>query len=87
MTDYRIEKDLLGEREVPVDALVLESTPFVDWEHSPLSQRPVNSALIHAFGAVKLACARTNHGLGWWDDAKAAAIEAACTEMMEWRSG
>lgn len=82
MTDYRTEKDLLGEREVPLDALYGIHT-LRGLENFPLSNRPVNSALIHAYGAVKLACARTNHGLGWWDNAKAAAIEAACTEMME----
>jgi aspartate ammonia-lyase len=82
MTEYRTEKDLLGEREVPVNALYGIHT-VRGLENFPLSQRPVNPALIHAFGAVKLACARTNHGLGWWDNEKAAAIEAACSEMME----
>jgi aspartate ammonia-lyase len=51
-------------------------------ENFPLAGRPVNPALIHAYGAVKLACARTNHELGWWDADKAGAIEAACREMM-----
>ncbi len=82
MTDYRIEKDLLGEREVPADALYGVHT-VRSIENFPLSRRPVNPALIHAFGAVKLACARTNHELGWWDEAKANAIEQACSEMME----
>ncbi len=82
MTDYRIEKDLLGERQVPIDALYgIHTVRGV--ENFPLSGRRVNPGLIHAFGAVKLACARTNHELGWWDDDKAAAIEAACAEMME----
>jgi aspartate ammonia-lyase len=52
-------------------------------QNFPLSQRPVHPALIHAYGAVKLACAQTNHELGWWDDVKFKAIEAACIEMME----
>lgn len=82
MTQYRTEKDLLGEREVPADALYGIHT-VRGMENFPLSRRTVNPALIHAFGAVKLACARTNHELGWWDNAKAAAIEAACLEMME----
>ncbi|MHC1697510.1 MAG: aspartate ammonia-lyase [Geobacteraceae bacterium] len=82
MTDYRTEKDLLGEREVPANALYGIHT-VRGLENFPLSRRPVNAALVHAFGAVKLACARTNHSLGWWDTDKAAAIEAACTEMME----
>jgi aspartate ammonia-lyase len=81
MTNYRIEKDLLGERELPVDVLYGIHT-LRGMENFPLSRRPVNAALIHAFGAVKLACARTNHVLGWWDDVKANAIEQACSEMM-----
>src|SRR5512147_517029 len=82
MTRYRIEKDLLGEREVPADAMYGVHT-LRSVENFPLSRRPVNPALIHAFGAVKLACARTNHELGWWDDVKANAIEQACNEMIE----
>jgi len=64
MTNYRTEKDLLGEREVPADALYGIHT-IRGIENFPISRRPVNSALIHAYGAVKLACANTNHGLGW----------------------
>jgi aspartate ammonia-lyase len=82
MSAYRKERDLLGERDVPADALHGIDTERAI-ENFPLACRPVNSELIHAFGAVKLACARTNHELGWWDEAKAHAIEAACTEMMD----
>ncbi|MBP1751997.1 MAG: fumarate lyase [Geobacteraceae bacterium] len=79
---FRMEKDLLGERKVPLGALYGVHT-VRSIENFPLSRRPVNPALIHAFGAVKLACARTNHELGWWDEPKAHAIEQACGEMME----
>lgn len=82
MTRYRIEKDLLGEREVPADALYGIHT-VRGMENFPLSRRPVNPALIRAFGAVKLACARTNHELGWWDEPTFGAIETACCEMMQ----
>jgi aspartate ammonia-lyase len=82
MAGHRIEKDLLGEREVPAGALHGIHTERAI-ENFPLSGRRVNPALIHAYGAVKLACAQTNHELGWWDDAKAKAIETACSEMME----
>ena len=54
-------------------------------ENFPLAGRPVHRRLVHAFGAVKLAAARTNHELGRWDDAKFAAIEAACQEMIDGR--
>jgi len=79
---YRKEHDLLGERDVPADALYGIHTERAI-ENFPLARRPVNPALIHAYGAVKLACARANHELGWWDDDKARAIETACSEMME----
>ncbi len=84
MTDYRKEHDLLGERDVPAGALHGIHTERAI-ENFPLARRPVNPALIHAYGAVKLACARTNRELGCWDGRKAAAIEAACEEMIEGR--
>ena len=84
MAAYRTEHDLLGTRDVPADALHGIYTERAI-ENFPLSLRPVNPALIHAYGAVKLASAQTNHGLGWWDDRKAQAIETACMEMMEGR--
>ena len=82
MDEHRTERDLLGERRVPADALHGVYTERAI-ENFPLSGRPVPAALIRAYGAVKLACARTNHELGWWDHAKAQAIESACMEMME----
>ena len=82
MPEFRTEKDLLGERQVPAGALHGVHTERA-LENFPLALRRVNPALIRAYGAVKLACARTNHELGWWDDAKARAIEQACSEMME----
>jgi aspartate ammonia-lyase len=81
MGNHRKEHDLLGSRDVPADALHGVYTERAI-ENFPLAQRPVNPALIHAYGAVKLACAQANHELGWWDDLKANAIQIACTEMM-----
>ena len=45
----------------------------------------MHTALVRAFGFVKLACARTNRQLGFWSDdaAKADAIERACREMTQ----
>ena len=63
--DYRTEHDLLGARSVPGDALYGIYTQRAI-ENFPLTGRRVNAALIHAYGAVKLACARTNHELGRW---------------------
>ncbi len=77
----RREEDLLGGREIPVDALWGIHTARAV-ENFPLCGRPVHPELIHAFGAVKLACARANHELGRWDDRVMTAIESACGEMM-----
>jgi aspartate ammonia-lyase len=84
MNSHRTEHDLLGTREVPAGALYgIHTVRGV--ENFPITLRQVNPALIHAYGAVKLACARTNHELGWWDETKANAIETACLEMIEGR--
>jgi len=82
----RIEKDALGERALPMDALYGINTARA-LENFPLSGRPVHPALARAFGEVKLACAQTNRALGWWADdaAKADAIERACRELSEGR--
>jgi aspartate ammonia-lyase len=82
MTAYRQETDLLGQREVPADALWgIHTLRAV--ENFPLAGRPVHRRLVHAYGAVKLAAARTNHELGSWDEPKFAAIQSACQEMLD----
>lgn len=80
----RRERDLLGERSVPADAMHGIHT-LRAIENFPLAQRRVHEELIRAYGAVKLACTRTNRAIGVWssDPAKADAIERACSELME----
>ena len=78
----RTEHDLLGEREVPAEALYGIHTARAV-ENFPLSLRPVHPGLVRAYGAVKLAAARVNHELGRWDEGTFRAIEAACLEMMD----
>ena len=80
MTDYRRESDLLGQRDVP-DAALWGIHTLRAVENFPLARRPVNPALIHAYGAVKLACLRTNCELGYLAEPTAAALAAACEEM------
>ncbi len=84
MSQFRHEHDLLGTLEVPADALWGVHTARAI-ENVRLSGRPVNRRLVHAYGAVKLAAARTNHELGRLDDTVVAAIETACQEMIEGR--
>jgi len=82
MSPCRQETDLLGTRDVPSEALYGIHTVRA-MENFPIAGRPVHRGLVHAFGMVKLAAARTNHELGCWDEAKAAAIETACQEMSD----
>ncbi|MHB8956230.1 MAG: aspartate ammonia-lyase [Pirellulaceae bacterium] len=81
---FRTESDLLGSLPVPAAALYGVHTQRA-LENFPLSGRPVSRNLVHAFGMVKLACARTNHELGHWPTDKYAAMERACLEMAEGR--
>ncbi len=82
-TATRVEHDALGDVAVPADALwgVHTARSRANFD---LAGRPVHPELVRAYGAVKLACARTNRALGVWPDgAKADAIEQACCEMAE----
>jgi len=76
----RREHDLLGEREVPADALWGIHTLRAQ-ENFPLSGRPPAPALIRAMAQVKAAAAITNRDLGFLAPAIAEAILAACAEM------
>ncbi|MEI6167776.1 MAG: aspartate ammonia-lyase [bacterium] len=81
----RTEHDSLGERQVPAGALHGIHT-LRALENFPLSGRPVHPALAAAYGAVKLACLRTNRRLGMWPDAaRVDAMETACRDLMEGR--
>lgn len=82
MSEYRIEKDFLGEKQIPADVLWGIHTARAI-ENFPISRRPIHPDLIIAFGEVKLACAQTNIQLGFWKEniEKQQAIEKACFEM------
>jgi aspartate ammonia-lyase len=81
MAKFRTEKDLIGEKIIPAESLFGIQT-FRALENFPLSGRHVHPALIHAYGAVKLACAMTNHELGKLDKSKFEAVSHACEEMI-----
>jgi aspartate ammonia-lyase len=86
MTATRIESDLLGQREVPVDALWgIHTLRAV--ENFPPTGSALNPAFITAFAEVKKACALTNAELGHLDSLKAYAIASACDEVASgsWR--
>jgi len=80
MPDTRIEKDTMGEMTVPADALYGASTQRAV-ENFPISGRPVPSAVIHAYGHLKAACAKANQELGRLNAERARSISAAAMEI------
>ena len=80
---YRTETDLLGQMNVPADALYGIHTARA-MENFPFSRRPVPEAMIRAYGLVKQACIATCAELGCWTDAaKTDAMLRACREMAD----
>jgi len=77
----RVENDPLGEHAVPAAAYWGIHTARAV-ANFPLLGQPPSAALVTAMATVKLACARTNHELGFLDDAAAGAIAQACREMI-----
>ena len=78
--DYRIEKDSMGELQVPADALWGAQTQRAV-ENFPISGRPLPRAFVRAVGLVKWAAAGANQELGLLDGALAEAIRAAADEV------
>lgn len=78
----RTEKDLLGELKLPDDALYGVNA-FRSMQNFKVSSWRVNAELVKAFGIVKLACARTNHALGYVSDEISQAVFDACIELAE----
>ncbi len=74
---YRIEKDSMGELQVPAQALWGAQTQRAV-ENFPLSGLPMPRPFIRALGLIKAACAEANRDLGLLDaDLAGAIIEAA----------
>jgi len=90
MTTYRIEKDSMGEVQVPAQAYYGAQTQRAV-ENFPISGWTLPRPLIHALGLVKLACARANHELGKLTqtgknrltEAHVEKLLAACREVAE----
>ena len=77
----RIEKDSMGEFNVPADALYGAQTTRAA-ANFPVSGRGFSRPMIAAIGAVKAACASVNEDLGLLDTARADAIRAAADEVI-----
>ncbi|MEZ6068391.1 MAG: class II fumarate hydratase [Planctomycetaceae bacterium] len=63
MSDYRIEKDSMGDVKVPAQAYYGAQTQRAV-ENFPISGWPLHRDLIHAMGLVKYACGVANRDLG-----------------------
>jgi aspartate ammonia-lyase len=79
---YRVEHDLLGERQVPASAYYGIHT-LRALENFPITGTPISiyPELVDALACVKQAAAHANQELGLLDEQRAAAIIAACREI------
>ena len=59
MSEFRIERDTMGEMRVPTGALYGASTARAV-DNFPVAHEPVPSAVVHAFGHLKAACAQAS---------------------------
>ena len=77
---YRIERDSMGELQVPADALYGAQTQRAV-QNFPVSGQPMPRPFIQALGLIKAACARANRELSGLDPAVAETI-ADCAEAV-----
>ena len=82
MTEFRTEKDSLGEIKVPAAARYGAQTQRAV-ENFPISGEPMPPRFVHALGLVKVAAARVNRELGLLEPKMAEAIEKASREVSE----
>ncbi|HEX8832545.1 MAG TPA: lyase family protein, partial [Abditibacteriaceae bacterium] len=80
--NYRIEKDSMGEMQVPADALYAAQTQRAV-ENFPISGYTFPRSFIRALALVKSAAASVNADLGLLDTAKAEAIVGAAKEVAD----
>ena len=82
MSDFRIEKDSMGEVKVPSDALYGAQTQRAA-DNFPISNLRFSREFIAALGLVKYSAAKVNGELGLLESKIADAIAAASTEVIE----
>ena len=82
--DYRIEKDLIGEKKISNDLFYgVQTARAVENFQISLTKVADYRDFIKALGMVKLAAARANHELGAIDDEVMDAVEKACKDVMD----
>jgi fumarate hydratase class II len=90
MTDFRTERDSMGDVQVPADAYYGAQTQRAV-DNFPISGWSLAPALIHAMGLVKFACAIANRdlekltksGKNPLDESQVEALLAACREVAD----
>jgi len=80
----RVEKDLLGQKEIPVEAYYGVQTARA-LENFQISGIPINHypGFVQAWAIVKLAAARANTDVGAMKPEKLAMIESACKAVLD----
>ncbi|HTP49692.1 MAG TPA: aspartate ammonia-lyase [Anaeromyxobacteraceae bacterium] len=83
-SQFRVEKDLLGEKQIPADAYygVQTARALENFQISGITLKHFPE-LVRALALVKLAAARANHDVGALPAAKLAPIEKACLAVMD----
>ena len=81
MSAYRIEKDSMGELQVPKKAAYGAQTQRAV-NNFPISGITMPQAFISALGLVKQACANANHDLGGLDENRRRAISSICDDVI-----
>jgi fumarate hydratase class II len=82
MADFRVEKDSMGEMQVPANAYYGASTARAV-ENFPISGLRFSRRFIRALGQIKAAAARVNLQLDLLDEKRAQAVEQASLEVAE----
>jgi fumarate hydratase class II len=82
MTKFRIERDSIGEIQVPVDKMWGAQTQRSK-ENFAIGTELMPTELIHAFAVLKKAAAKVNFDLGTLSEGKMQAISQAATEIRE----
>lgn len=82
MSKFRIEKDSMGELQVPQEAAYGAQTQRAV-DNFPVSGITMPKAFIQALGLVKQACANANHDLGSLDESRRRAISSICDDISD----
>jgi len=81
MSEFRTEKDSMGELQVPAEAAYGAQTQRAV-ENFPISGISMPPSFIRALGLVKQACANANHSLGSLDENRRRAISSICDDII-----